>query len=215
MRGTGLASSDGETFATAPRLNVTFSAVAIRARSTHERDQMEKASIPTCPDTSLPWSDDYDLGGWSARMFLHQLFRISTPHWKPSDTERLLSDSTPPRLRGKVGSGISLSDVLEPPDTTHSEACFRDTDMVRVLIRRALARGRSLRLLLVTERGTTPVIVTFGRKGAPCDCWSAMSEPDLPDSLKTGLLDYLQQHRPDCTETPSSPKSPNGSESGS
>src|SRR5574341_1707700 len=33
--------------------------------------------IPTCPDTSLPWSQDYAHGGWSARMFLHQMLAIS------------------------------------------------------------------------------------------------------------------------------------------
>lgn len=37
---------------------------------------MAYQSIPTCPDTSLPWSDRAGPDGWSAKMFLHQTIAV-------------------------------------------------------------------------------------------------------------------------------------------
>lgn len=68
--------------------------------------------------------------------------------------------------------------------------------MVQALIRRALARGRSFRLLLRTAHDTIPVIVTFGKKDEDYASWTATSAKPLPDSLLAGLLDYLKQHAP-------------------
>jgi hypothetical protein len=73
--------------------------------------------------------------------------------------------------------------------------------MVQGLIRRALARGRSLRLLLRTEHDTIPVIVTFGSLKKDCEFWTLKSEKVLPDSLRDGLLDFLKQHAPACMAT--------------
>lgn len=72
--------------------------------------------------------------------------------------------------------------------------------MVQGVIRRALARGRSFRLLLRTERDTIPVIVTFGKNGG-CESWTVTSAKPLPDSLRDGLLDYLKRHAPECAGT--------------
>jgi len=171
------------------------------AQNTAEREATEKARAPICPDTSLPWSDDFALNGWSARMFLHQLLSISQPVWKHSDTERLLSESTVPHLRANLGSEISLSDVIRSPAGNSQEPSFRTAKMVQGLIRRALARGRSLRLLLRTERDTTPVIVTFGTNAMDYASWSLKSASALPDSLKDGLLDFLWRHAPKCAVT--------------
>ncbi len=159
---------------------------------------MGQRRIPTLPDTSSPWSDDCAHNGWSARMFLHQLLQISTPHLMPSDTERLLSDWMPWALHVNPGSGTMLSDVILPLGQS-SRVCFRTAKMVRGLIRRALARGRSLRVLLRTEHDTIPVIVTFGSHNKACEFWTIQSGKPLPASLRDGLLEFLMQHVPECT----------------
>jgi len=176
------------------------SAVEIRAPNTATPEVMATHGIPISPDTSLPWSEDFALHGWSGRMFLHQLLSISTPHWSPLDTERRLSEWTPLRLRASLGSGISLSDVIKPLGQA-SENCFRSARMVRGLIRRALARGRSFRLLLRTEHDTIPVIVTFGSRGGDSESWTVTSGMPLPDCLLDGLLSFLRQHEQGCAET--------------
>lgn len=161
----------------------------------------EPRAIPTSPDTGLPWSEDFALGGWSAKMFLHQLLRTSRPAWKPSDTEQLLSEWTPLRIRGKAGKGITLLDVIKPAVKVSADS-FRTSRMAQGVIRRALARGRSFRLLLRTERDTIPVIVTFGTpRENDSAFWTLRSAKPLPDSLATGLLDFLKAHAPKCMET--------------
>ena len=178
----------------------TSSAAATHAQSTPAPAATETATTPTSPDTSLPWSDDFALDGWSARMFLHQQLRTSTPHWRTSDTEQLLSDWTPQRLRGKAASATSLSDAIKKPGKASAES-FRTSQMVRGLIRRALARGRSLRLLLRTEHDTIPAIVIFGKKVQDSGFWTVESGKRLPDYLGSGLLDFLTRHAPGCAET--------------
>lgn len=187
----------------------TFSVAETHALSTVEREAMERVGTPTCPVECSAWSDDAIHGGWSARMFLHQLLTTLRPHWSTSDTEQLLSESTPLRLRANPGKGISLSDVIKPLGNT-CEACSVSAKAGRGLTRRILARDRSFRLLLRTECDTTPAIVTFGNP-ADSASWTVKSAKPLPDSQRTGLLDYLRQHAPECTETASSQPAPNGS----
>jgi len=151
---------------------------------------------PTFPDMSLPWSLEAGPGGWSAKMFLHQMMSASLPDWKPLDTERLLSGLTPIRLRVSAAKEITLSALVKTPGFA-SGCTYRTSKMVQGLIRRALARNRSFRLLLRTERDTTPVIVTFGT--ADSASWTLKSEKPLPDSLKDGLLDFLRRHAPECS----------------
>lgn len=182
-------------------IQLTLFVVETPAPSIPAPEAMAPQSTPILPDTSLPWSDDYALGGWSARMFLHQLWSTSTPHWQLSDTERLLSGWTAQRLRGSPDRETSLSDAIKPPGKACA-SCFRTARMVQALIRRALARGRSLRLLLRTEHDTIPVIVTFGSKREDCESWTLKSAKPLPDSLAAGLLDFLKQHAPSSAETP-------------
>lgn len=175
--------------------------LAIPARSIPGPEATGNQSIPTSPDTALPWSEDFDLGGWSARMFLHQLLRTSRPAWKPSDTEQLLSEWTPLHIRGRAGNGITLSDYIKPADKVSADS-FRTVRMVQGVIRRALERGRSFRLLLRTEHDTIPVIVTFGtRKQKDFAFWTVKSGKPLPDSLRAGLLAFLKRHMPEFTET--------------
>ena len=193
--------SENSTMETSTRL--TVSRVETRVRSTAERVRMATQGIPTSPDTSLPWSEDCALDGWSARMFLHQLLATSRSHWTPSDTTQLLSGSKARVLRANLGSGISLSGIIV---TECSEECFRTSRMVQGLIRRALARGRSLRLLLRTERDTIPAIVIFGSRNADYASWTLKSAKPLPDFLRDGLLDFLRQHAPGSMETPQSRK---------
>lgn len=180
---------------------LTFFAEVTHAQNTAALEVTATANTPTSPVTFSAWSDDSALDGWSARMFLHQLLIGSRQHWKSSDTDALLSASTPRRLRASLGSGISLSGVIRLPGANSREPSFRTARMVRGLIRRALARGRSLRLLLRTEHDTIPVIVTFGPKGTDYASWKAKSASDLPDSLTTGLLDFLRRHAPPCSAT--------------
>lgn len=198
----------GETFDSVGNGYLKFLSLsaAIHAPGIAEPEATETATAPTCPDTSLPWSEDFALDGWSARMFLHQLLATSRPAWKPSDTDAWLSASTPLRLRASLGSGISLSAVIRSPHENSREPSFRTAKMVQGLIRRALARGRSLRLLLRTEQDTIPVIVMFGPPGTGCESWSLRSASDLPDCLKDGLLDFLRRHAPACAATPLSQK---------
>lgn len=107
----------------------------------------------------------------------------------------------PQRIRARAGSGISLSDFIKPPGEA-SETSLRTAKMVAGLIRRSSARGRSFRLLLRTEHDTTPVIVTFGKRGEDSESWTVTSARPLPDSLKAGLLDYLRRQSQGATETP-------------
>lgn len=187
---------------------LTLFAEVIPAPHIPERGQYGEQNMPISPDTSLPWSDDYAHDGWSARMFLHQLLSTSMQHWQPLDTERLLSEWTPRRLRANLARETSLSDAIKPPGQTLPTS-FRTPKMVRGLIRRALARGRSLRLLLRTEHDTIPVIVTF-TKADDYGSWTATSAKALPASLRDGLLDFLRQHAPECVVTPLSRKSQSG-----
>lgn len=149
--------------ATLPRL--TVSSAETRVRSIAERVRTATQGTPICPDTSLPWSDDYALGGWSARMFLHQLLATSRSPWTPSDTTWLLSASKARVLRANLGSGISLSGIIR---TECSGVCFRTSRMVQGLIRRALARGP-----------ITPALTTHRTRYDSRDCYIWQPERGL------------------------------------
>lgn len=189
---------------------LTSFVAATPAQATRGLDPTASPAVPTCPVSFLEWSDDNNLNGWSARTFLHQLLIGSMPHWRPLDTERLLSEWTPLRLRGNPASATSLSDAIRPA-TKVSAGCFRSAKMVRGVIRRASARGRSLRVLLRTEHATTAVIVTFGTKASDCASWMVQSERHFPACLTDGLLDFLRRHAPECSVTASSRIAPNTS----
>lgn len=177
------------------------SPLATPVQNTPEPEATARQNIPICPDTALPWLEDSSLGGWSAKMFLHQLFHTFLPLWRPSDTEQLLSGWTPLRIRDKAGKEISLSDYVKKPGAA-SEASFRSSRMVQGLIRRSLGRGRSFRLLLRTEHDTIPVIVIFGKKNSKnSEYWTLKSGKPLPDFLAAGLTDYLKRHAPESTGT--------------
>jgi len=202
----GPACDDGEMCGTVSQIPVTSggatsSVEATPAQSTGTHDVDSRLDTPICPDTSLPWSDDFAHDGWSARMFLHQQLHISRPHWTPSDTERWLSASTLLHLRVKPGFEISLSDVITPVGVCSGKH-FRSAKMIRGLVRRAWRWRRRLRVLLRTERGIIPTTITFGSPNAACVSLTLKSAKPLPDSLQDGLLAFLRQHAPECSATP-------------
>jgi len=171
-------------------------------------DQSGVQKFPTSPDISLPWSPISGPGGWSAKMWLHQMIKISLPHWNYSDTELLLSEQMPLRLQAKTGSGILLSDVIKRPAQASINSCYLTAKAVKGIVRRSLKRNKSFRVLLSTEHDTIPVIVIFGnRQKKDLEYWTVKSEQPLRDSLKIGLLDFLNRHAPKCTDNALSHKS--------
>ncbi len=233
----GQASSDMETSASSPKKHqkqwTWFVEVTPVLRDLTPKET-DRQSIPISPDTSLPWSDDYNHGGWSARMFLHQMLLTSRPDWKPSDTELLLSNSTLEISRVRVDGGISLSEVLEkePPDSSEH---YLTPKMVLGLARRTLKRQRPLqRVLLRTPQGWRRRTVIVGSP-AQTQCSKASRPPDKKqetiftragdyvfsllksvrvsrDSPEAGLLAFLAHAVGQCLETQSRSRSPNSSE---
>ena len=170
-----------------------------RALSGPGPDPMGQVGTPTCPDGSLPWSEAAGHGGWSAKMFLHQMMSNSRLFWNVSDTEQYLSELTLRHLQGRVGRGILLSEVLKAPGQASPKSYSLPKTVVG-LFRRALARNKSFRVLLRTEHDTTVVIVTFGT--GDYESWTLKSERPLPAFLLAGFLDYLKGVLPGCAETP-------------
>ena len=191
-----------------PVVSPLLSAV-IRARSVLEPEATAPAIIPTSPATSLPWSEDCGPGGWSAKMFLHQMIATSRPAWNCSDTERLLSEQMPLRLHLSKESEISLSEQIKPPGRAFQDS-FVSSNALRGILRRVLARNKSFRVLLRSETATIPVTVTFGNR-PDCVSLTVTSEQPLPDSLLIGFLDCLRQHLPGPVEMPSFRQSPKNS----
>ena len=153
-------SSNATTFA-----QLMFSAEEIPALPVHGPKATALPSTPISPDSSLPWSADCAHGGWSARMFLHQMLAISRPHWTSSATESWLSSWTLGTSQLRVAGGSSLSDAMLPiaPD---SPDLYLTPRMVRGLLRRALGRRRPLqRVLLRTPQGWRRRTVTCSSRG--------------------------------------------------
>jgi len=175
---------------------------AIRVLSEAERLQFTERNIPTCPDTSLPWSRDYGHGGWSARMFLHQMLVTLRLHWTASDTERLLQTRMPLHIRGKIDNARSLLDVLKDPGCAEPW-CYLSDIAVRGLLRRCFRRRRSILVLLLIRGAAMRVMVTFGNQtdsGLRIETKGHV----LPDFQMDILRDYLIQQWRECVETPSS-----------
>lgn len=170
----------------------------IRARVDQKRDQSTEVKVPTCPDTSLPWQQDYAHGGFSARMFLHQMMCGLLPHWKCSDTEQLLSVQTPFRLQLKNGGGISLSDQLLPIGSDHSKNIISSKALAGMMIR-LVKRHRPVFVLLRTDNDTIPATITFTNL-ENLDSLTVSSVSGLQDSLTTGLMECLQQELRKCVE---------------
>jgi len=148
--------------------------------------------IPTYRDTSLPWSDDFALHGWSAKMFLHQMLSNSSPHWKCSDTDSLLSNSTVAILRVRVAKDISVSDVLLTSCPSSSEL-FLTRRMILDLAKRAVKNRRRLqRVLLRTRTGWRRSVVIVSSRGGGFGFSLAKSEKPCKDSPEAGLLAYLE-----------------------
>lgn len=160
----------------------------------------EAGPVLTGPDTSLPWSKEAGPDGWSAKMFLHQTIKIFAPHWRCSDTERLLSEQTPIRLQAKTEQETTLSDVIKPPVQRESDFILSDK-AARGLISRNIKRQRDILVLLRTPADTMRVMVTFGTGPGGLEPLIKTKEQDLPDSLLDGLTDYLKQRLRELRET--------------
>lgn len=172
---------------------LTLFPVVIPALSEAELGAMASRSIPISPDISLPWSENAGPGGWSAKMFLHQMMCILQPLWRPLDTERLLFVQTPLRLQVSAESEISLSDQLMQPGQAKPSSYVSQATLGGI-IRRALVRNRSFRVLLRTELDTIPAIVTCLTDD--CESWTVRSADDSPGSLQAGLLACLKDALP-------------------
>jgi hypothetical protein len=148
--------------------------------------------IPTCPDTSLPWQEDFALGGWSARMFLHQMLCALRPGWKCSDTESLLSRSileiSPVRVAGETTCVHAMTTT--PPGL--SSGLYPTPASIAGLARRAVKRKRPLqRVLLRTETGWRRKTLFVSSLGSGYEFYLPKRRNPSRDSPEAGLLDFL------------------------
>ncbi len=168
---------------------------------------IDKATIPTSPDTSLPWLVDRAHGGWSARIFVHQMLRTSQPDWSSSDTELLLSRSTLGISQVRVAGGRSLSDALLTV-APHSPELYLTPQMVLGLASRAEKRRRPLqRVFLRTRRGWRRRTLTVSsRDGAFVFSLPKNAKP-CKGSPEAGLMDFLEAAVEPCSATRSRSRS--------
>jgi hypothetical protein len=169
---------------------------------------IDRASIPICPDGSLPWSQQSGRDGWSARTFLHQMLSTSQPGWSPSDTLSLLSRLTLAISQVRAGVASSCSDALHATPPEQSSGLYLSAQSVIGLARRALKRKRPLqRVLLRTPCGwrRKTLIVSSQARGF---VFSLGTRPrPCKDSPEAGLLDWLNERVGCSTAMPSaSPK---------
>lgn len=173
---------------------------AIPAHVDQRRDQSGKANIPTCLDTSLPWLQDAARNGWSARMFLHQMIKISAPHWTPSDTEMLLSQQMPLRLQLKTDGAISLLDQMDPINYDNS-ANYLSSRAICGLLNRSARRHQPVFVLLRTDKDMTLGTITYG-KADDCESLTVKNADGSQDFLTDGLQKYLRQELQRCMAIP-------------
>ena len=166
-------------------------------------DGICRAKAPTCPDTSLPWPQDSRLGGWSARMFLHQMLVNSRSAWSCSDTELYISRSTLAVLRVKVGRETSALHALTTEPPPFSSGLYLSHQMIIGLARRAAKRGRPLQHVLQrTKDGDFQRrIVTFTRTELGYVPSLLKNASDSKDSAATTLLNFLTACVVACAET--------------
>lgn len=173
--------------------------------------------VPTLPDTSLPWSLDAGPGGFSAKMWCHQMLRTSRPGWTCSDTTALLSQRTVQLTRLSPGKGISLSEVLRK-QCPGSSAKWASDKALMGLLRRAAGALRSHNrqrpvLLRVPGKAWESVRVSCGSPHKGSSAISVSMKPNgCKASLAAGLLDFLRGVVSRCSGThgqsPSLPASP-------
>lgn len=177
---------------------LTLLLAEIPALSVRGHAARANAITPICPDTSLPWSQDCALGGWSARMFLHQMLFTSHSDWTCSDTELLLSNSTLATLQVRVAGGNSASAALltAAPD---SPELYLTPQMVSGLARRAQKRRRPLqRVLLRTRHGWRRRTLTVTSRGKGYAFSLPRSVRPCKDSPEAGLLAFLARAVESC-----------------
>jgi len=180
---------------------LTLSLVVTHARKDPPQRAVINQDIPTCPDTSLPWSEDATHGGWSARMFLHQMLSHSNSAWKPSDTQRLLSNSTVKILRLRVAGGSSLSEILNIP-LKELKKRFITQRALAGIIKRHVRREKPLRLVLLPTRyGIQRVTILCTNQEGDYVFSLRKNEKPSRDSPEAGLLTLLSTAVGSCSET--------------
>lgn len=173
------------------------------AQSDQELVDIDLLAIPTCPDTSLPWSDDYALGGWSARMFLHQMLCTSQPAWSCSDTESLLSRSILAISPVRVGDGTTCVPALMPESPPLSSGLYPTPASIAGLARRATKRRRPLqRVLLRTATGWLRKTLFCSSRGSGYAFSLPKRQKASRDSPEAGLLDFLNAAVEQCLARP-------------
>lgn len=195
---------------TSPQLTLFTGAIPAHDTAEHGKSTPMRT---TCPDGSLPWSDNAGPDGWSARMFLHQLSITSQPLWRPSDTESLLSGWKAERLRASPARESSLSDVIKPHATAFANS-FKTLKLVRSAIRRHLSAGRCLHVFVRTRAGSDLVRCSFGKKATgEFGSLTVRSESGSLDFRPDGLVAFLGSLAQSLPATPSSRQCPTGSQS--
>ncbi len=170
----------------------TSSAEVIPVRHAPWLAGIARLKCPISPDTSLPWQDDQAHNGWSARMFLHQILSNSHSHWRPSDTESLLSGWMLETSQVRVAGGSSASDALQD-SLLDSHELYLTRQMVLGLCRRAVKRKRPLqRVLLHTPAGWLRRTVTVTSRGEGYAFSLPKSVNVFKDSPEAGLLAFLE-----------------------
>ena len=161
---------------------------------------------PTCPDTSLPWQQDSRLGGWSARMFLHQMLSTGHLQWNCSDTELYISRSTLAILRVNLGKEITASHALMPTPPDASSSLYLSRAMLRGLAKRSTIRTKQTRplqhvLQRTKEGGLQRRRLTFSKRGSGFVPFILTNANDSKDLAGRILLDFLTECVGECAAT--------------
>ncbi len=170
---------------------LTLLLAEIHASAEAKQSQSGNQKAPICPDTSLPWLDDFAHNGWSAKMFLHQTMCSLSRRWRLSDTERVQFDLIPLRLQANTEPVISVSDQLCQIGFDHS-GNFISSKAVKGLLLRSMRRHRFVSVLLRTDTDMIPATITYTKKD-DCEFLTVQSASGLQDSQTDGLKNFLMR----------------------
>ena len=169
----------------------------------------------TCLDTFSQWSQDANLNGFSAKMFVTLMQWSSTRHWSCADTEALLSRWIAPRLRVREGLVSSWQDSIQKAPPKDSRLWLPHS-LIKTLIRCAWRNKKPLLVLLRdAEARLVYTRISFMKdQGGAYVASHTMSGSLFKDSLLDGLTEYLTRLANEPPETQSQSPSPSGSENG-
>lgn len=166
------------------------------------RQGLSTAQNPkTCGHTTLKSCEGCDLFGCSESMCRPPTQTNVRQCSLTQDTRSSSSKWTAPRLRARVASVSTYAECLLPRGSAQSR-CFLSENAIRGILNRVVKRKKSLRVLLRSRSGTTPVTITFLTKDSGCVSWTASSENDSRDFTTDGLIAFLRPNEADSWETP-------------